>query len=438
MSNSDRAYRPRSWTSDLRFRSDVPSHSGGACRGEAVRTAHRTDPGVVYRLLALGQPTGDRVGCAGVAGDACGRSNSRNRYVPLLLPWLAQPELHGLSAEPAMKGHRVLAVVWSATKATANWLVPCCGLCSHRLLRFSDSSGQIRSNHASFNMQVGFSDALFVCPSCYRARELIQCCKTGRPFLKVDDQAQTYVRSTLREELAPHHPSSHLVGPLSGDGLALIIQEHAAVLQSLQDWAGGTKQEFLPGYRITRELGIIREDGRWADPPAVENALKRQAVQIGANGFIKFFWDKQREDHEESYIAGYGARGNPYYRTRRSHTSWFIGSATAVVAEEVSRGPRRSERSEGRGPWANWRRDDSPRDSTSGRGDHRTERDHATVLGVSGDATREAIQDAYRQKMREYHPDRVASLGAKLREVAEAESKLINEAYAFFRRKFGF
>jgi DnaJ like chaperone protein len=38
----------------------------------------------------------------------------------------------------------------------------------------------------------------------------------------------------------------------------------------------------------------------------------------------------------------------------------------------------------------------------------------------------------------QYHPDRVAHLGPKLREVAEHEMKEINEAYDFFRRKYGF
>jgi DnaJ-domain-containing protein 1 len=38
--------------------------------------------------------------------------------------------------------------------------------------------------------------------------------------------------------------------------------------------------------------------------------------------------------------------------------------------------------------------------------------------------------------MAEYHPDKVANLGSKLRELAEEEAKKINAAYEFFRTKY--
>ena len=39
--------------------------------------------------------------------------------------------------------------------------------------------------------------------------------------------------------------------------------------------------------------------------------------------------------------------------------------------------------------------------------------------------------------MAEYHPDKAASLGAKLRDLAEEETKKINAAYEFFCAKYG-
>ena len=39
--------------------------------------------------------------------------------------------------------------------------------------------------------------------------------------------------------------------------------------------------------------------------------------------------------------------------------------------------------------------------------------------------------------MMEYHPDRVAALGPKLRELAESESKKINAAYEYFCERHG-
>jgi hypothetical protein len=62
---------------------------------------------------------------------------------------------------------------------------------------------------------------------------------------------------------------------------------------------------------------------------------------------------------------------------------------------------------------------------------------HAGVLGLRGKITFSEIKRSYRERMQEYHPDKVSSLGPKLRDVAEAEAKKINAAYEFFTRKYG-
>ena len=51
------------------------------------------------------------------------------------------------------------------------------------------------------------------------------------------------------------------------------------------------------------------------------------------------------------------------------------------------------------------------------------------VLGVTADAPIEEIKAAWKTRMKEYHPDRVQTLGPKLRELAESESKRLNDAY---------
>jgi DnaJ domain len=53
------------------------------------------------------------------------------------------------------------------------------------------------------------------------------------------------------------------------------------------------------------------------------------------------------------------------------------------------------------------------------------------VLHVSADASIEEIRAAYLKRIGEYHPDKVASLGKEIREVAERKSKEINVAYSF-------
>jgi hypothetical protein len=61
---------------------------------------------------------------------------------------------------------------------------------------------------------------------------------------------------------------------------------------------------------------------------------------------------------------------------------------------------------------------------------------HARVLGLRGKVTFADIKRHYRERMLEYHPDKVAALGPKLRELAESESKKINAAYEFFTAKY--
>jgi len=51
------------------------------------------------------------------------------------------------------------------------------------------------------------------------------------------------------------------------------------------------------------------------------------------------------------------------------------------------------------------------------------------ILNVGSDATPAEIKYSYRTLMSQYHPDKVATLGAELKIVAERKSKEINAAY---------
>lgn len=52
------------------------------------------------------------------------------------------------------------------------------------------------------------------------------------------------------------------------------------------------------------------------------------------------------------------------------------------------------------------------------------------LLGVGSAVSDAELKAAWRRQMTEYHPDKVAALGPKLRELAEQETKRINEAYS--------
>jgi DnaJ like chaperone protein len=51
------------------------------------------------------------------------------------------------------------------------------------------------------------------------------------------------------------------------------------------------------------------------------------------------------------------------------------------------------------------------------------------VLGVTRSASSDAIKAAYRTRMKEYHPDKVAHLGEELQNLALEKSRDIQRAY---------
>lgn len=54
---------------------------------------------------------------------------------------------------------------------------------------------------------------------------------------------------------------------------------------------------------------------------------------------------------------------------------------------------------------------------------------HFQILEIHPGATIGDVKAAYRRQMQQYHPDKVASLGKELRDLAEAKSKEIDKAY---------
>jgi len=51
------------------------------------------------------------------------------------------------------------------------------------------------------------------------------------------------------------------------------------------------------------------------------------------------------------------------------------------------------------------------------------------VLGIPPDAVETQIKDAYRRRIAEYHPDRIATMAEEIRSLAGARTAEINAAY---------
>ena len=60
--------------------------------------------------------------------------------------------------------------------------------------------------------------------------------------------------------------------------------------------------------------------------------------------------------------------------------------------------------------------------------------DACRVLQLNRPFTSEELRAAYRQRMSQYHPDKVSSLGPEFRELAESKSKEINRAFDLLAR----
>lgn len=56
-----------------------------------------------------------------------------------------------------------------------------------------------------------------------------------------------------------------------------------------------------------------------------------------------------------------------------------------------------------------------------------------SILGLLNNASPMDIKTAYRKKMKEYHPDKVAHLGEKLKLIADLETKKLNAAYSMLK-----
>ena len=99
------------------------------------------------------------------------------------------------------------------------------------------------------------------------------------------------------------------------------------------------------------------------------------------------------------------------------------GSDRSRKAGDARRGRREEERrkSEGAYPGAGGRESEDPYE----------------ILGTTPGENLEAIRRRYKEKLLQYHPDRVQHLGVEFQEMAERKTKQITEAYQRILRERG-
>jgi len=80
------------------------------------------------------------------------------------------------------------------------------------------------------------------------------------------------------------------------------------------------------------------------------------------------------------------------------------------------------------------KQDEQERSSRAQAGAFESSFDPYQILGIDSSASGEAIRSAYKARMHEYHPDKVAHLGEELQKVAHRKAVEIQQAYEQLRK----
>jgi DnaJ domain len=126
--------------------------------------------------------------------------------------------------------------------------------------------------------------------------------------------------------------------------------------------------------------------------------------------------EEQRQRREKQAKAWEDAIQKRWETARDATRKWWEQQAEQARQQEARRRPKEKRRREETHRWQEEQRRE------------RQGRNWWDVLGTARDATLNEVKAAYRQKIKLYHPDRVASLAPEFVQLAEQRSRELNAA----------
>ena len=138
-------------------------------------------------------------------------------------------------------------------------------------------------------------------------------------------------------------------------------------------------------------------------------------IQYSVLPFLREWW--------KYHILRFDLKYMPYFKSARGE----------AYTRKQAAGQKNEQEKDDQNKRSRQQSSDAPRDKTVVK----DEMYYAAILGLPQQINRDNLKMAYHQKVKEYHPDRVANLGIKIRMTATEEMEKINEAFDFFRKKYG-
>jgi hypothetical protein len=166
----------------------------------------------------------------------------------------------------------------------------------------------------------------YLCHRCFELEKPYTCEVCQKPYLRRDNCAWEY---KFRDDVQKWRPLDlpETLTQLCNVCFGRCLQQLTAFPATDREFLGFVSSANFPHRGIVKELGEVQHEGRdCRSPEALKPKMRIEAVRRGANAVTEFFYERHHE--EETYQAGEGPAGNPYYRTK--HTIWYTGRGKAV------------------------------------------------------------------------------------------------------------